>query len=167
MGKKIAIIASIIIALLLGVGVWWLFDSGRLVYSQNPGEQSGSRSSSAVCGNDLVSRYSDAATYTLREGSEGPSIDIKTLNELSSEVKAIDGYKDDPSCQSVLFQIAVLNDNYDEAKVAHEAVVRLHEAGRFPDSNILGNGTLAQHEKYLQGLTGFNGLTGLEDEYIE
>lgn len=166
MVKNIAITVSIIIALLLGFGVWWLFDSGRLIYSNDPARAGGSEVA-LVCNDEIVTSYSEAATFTARDDDEDPSIDMDTLNALVVDIKKREGYKDDPSCQSILFQVAVLNDDYDEAKLAHEALVSLHEKGRYPNNNILGNGTLSQHQNYLYSLTGFEGLTGLEDEYIE
>lgn len=165
MAKKITIAVSVIIALLLGVGVWWLFDTGRLVYSQNP-EQIDERVA-IVCDEEMVTRYSDAAKYTIRDGAEEPSIDKDGLNAVRDDVSKLDGNANDPTCQLILFQVAVQNDDYEAAKLANDSLIKLHADGRFPNNNVLGIGTLSQNDSYLQGLTGYDGLTGLEDEVIE
>ena len=165
--KKSVIISSIVGVVVLAIvaGVWWLFSSNRLVYVADP--EKGVAMPAAVCTDEDVDRYSLAATYTLREGFDEPGPDTTELNALRDEVVQKEGYQEDPTCQQLIFQVALFNDDYDAASAAYDAQLRFHEEGRFPNNNILGTGALYQQENYLQGLTGYDGPADTEGEFNE
>lgn len=149
--KRILTILAIITSALLGVGVWWLFDTDRLTYASDPGSQS---TSSVVCGADVLDTYNAAMFYALREGSSDLTIDEKSLNNLVVEIKSKTGYKNDPTCQTILFWTAVQNDDYPAAKDAYESIKTLHDQGIFADSNIRSNQPLFTYGNYLLQLSG-------------
>lgn len=149
--KRILTILAIITSALLGVGVWWLFATDRLTYTSNPGPQS---TSSVVCGADVLDTYNAAMFYALRDGSNDLTIDEKAVESLAVEIKSKEGYKNDPTCQTILFWTAVQNDNYPAAKDAYESIKTLHDQGIFTDSNIRSNQPLFTYESYLLQLSG-------------
>lgn len=142
----IVVLAGLIIA-----GVWWLFSSGRLVYVS-------SKSSDVACGSDIVTQYNGAMFYRPRNGSNIPSLDEAGLKNLVTEIKGKTKYATDPTCQTILFWIAVHDNNYNAANDAYKAVKSLHDKGEFADSNLRSNDSLFTYQGYLNSLPG-SGVT--------
>ena len=151
--NKMRIVTTLttVILALLGAGVWWLFTSDRLTYNSDPVSRP---NSSLVCGADTVDRYNDAMFYAVREGSSDLTIDGESLNNLVVEIKNKVGYKNDPTCQTILFWTAVQNDDYSAAKDAYDSIKTMHDRGAFADSNIRSNQPLFTYESYLLQLSG-------------
>lgn len=149
--KRILTVLAIITSVLIGVGVWWLFATDRLTYSSNPDSQS---NRVAICGADIIDTYNDAMFYDLREGSSDLTIDEESLNNLVVEIKSKAGYRNDPTCQTILFWTAVQKDDYPVAKDAYESIKTLHDQGIFADSNIRSNQPLFNYGTYLLQLSG-------------
>lgn len=149
--KRVLTILAIITSVLFGVGVWWLFNTDRLTFTINPGSQS---TSSVACGADIVDTYNAAMFYAVRNGSNDLTIDENAVKNLAVEIKSKVGYKNDPTCQTILFWTAVHNDDYQGAKDAYASIKTLHDQGTFTDSNIRSNQPLFTYESYLLQLSG-------------
>lgn len=138
---------------LLGIivigGVVWLFTSGRLVWS-SPGAN---KAVGVVCGADIVDTYNGAMYMIGRNGSSDPSIDEAGVKSVQSTVKGRVGYKDDATCQTLLFWIAIHDGDYPAAKDAEAAVKRLHDKGQFANNNIRGNDAILTYDTVLYGIS--------------
>lgn len=152
MRKKILLSSIAVIGgALIGAGVWWLFNTGRLVYVANPGA---SHTIAAVCDDSVVDKYNTAMYYQVRSGSTTPSIDSEGVKTLAKEIKAKAGYETDATCQVLLFWIDVRNDDYKAARSAYVVIKDLHDKGIYPNSNIRTNDPLFTYEGYVNGLSG-------------
>lgn len=150
MRKKIgSIVTWMIILIILGTGVWWLFNTGRLAYV-NPGSQS----SSVVCDTDIVDKYNAAMYFEPRNGSNKLSIDEEGIKSLAIEIKNKTDFRTDPTCQTILFWIAVHDDDYQSANKAYEEIKTLHSKHIFADSNIRSQEPLFTYEGYVNSLSG-------------
>lgn len=136
-----------ILALLSG-GVWWLFSSGHLIYSAS------GQSSAAVCNADIVNTYNAAMYYQPRNDATESSIDQQGVKDLVSEIRTKSNFDGDPTCQTIIFWSAVLDDNYSEARTAYDAIMNLYEKRVFADSNLRSDQALFTYEQVMNGLTG-------------
>lgn len=141
-------ISIVIIVALLGVGIWWLFNTGRLVYVANPS----TTSTAVVCDSSIVDKYNTAMYYEERNGSTQPTIDEAGVRNLVSEIKGKKGYDTDATCQSILFWVAIYNKDASAARTAYDAVKSLHDKRIFADSNLRSNEALFTYEGYVSGL---------------
>lgn len=141
-----------ILLLLIGIvvvgGVVWLFASGKLVWNASK-----TTTVSRVCDTELVNKYNDAMYMIGRNGSSEPSIDEAGVKSVQSTIKSSDGYKDDATCQTLLFWIAIYNGDYPAARDAEVAVKQLHDKGQFADSNIRGNDAILTYDTVLYGIS--------------
>ena len=150
--KKIVTITAIAI-LVAAIGVIaWLFASERLVFA-NPNAGVGAVAPKPVCDTNLVAKYNDAMFFIGREGSEEPTLDEEGIKNIKKDVISKNNYKIDPTCQTLLFWIAVHESNYDAAKTAYEAVKELHDRHHFADSNIRANAALFTYEGVIEALS--------------
>lgn len=149
MAKKIIIAVSVIIALLLGVGVWWMFDTGRLVYSQD-GDTA--PSSASVCGLEMVESYNNSFVFDYNE--DRLTVDQGNLDRISDEIKSSEGYESDPTCQTILFWHAVRADDHEAATKAHESILDLHSKGQFANSDIRDAYAVSSLKMHVDSLTG-------------
>lgn len=145
----VVILTSIIV---LGVGaIIALFALGRLGWV-NPGSKVVD-AYTAVCDGNMVNEYNDAMVYTQRGESTELSLDEGVLASLPGTIKNLASYQNDPTCQTILFWIAVHDEDYDAAKAAYEAVKSLHGKRLFADSNITGNQSLSSYEGAVYSLS--------------
>ena len=107
----------------------------------------------SVCGSDIVNKYNDAMYMIGRNGSSEPSIDESGVKDVQSEVKRKTGYEKDATCQTLLFWIAIHNNDYSAAKIAATAVKELHDKGQFADNNIRGNDPILTYDPVLYGIS--------------
>lgn len=150
MNKKIFVIGvPILVVVLLSVGVWWLFNSGRLVYVA-PGSKA--PEGVAVCGNDFVEKYNEATYRVIRGDSNEATMDEPALKKLKTDITNKNGYEDDATCQTILFWLALHYDDRKEAEVSYKAVKSLHEKGAFANSNLQGNQAISTYDSFLNAL---------------
>lgn len=147
------IVLGILVAIIvLGVGtIIALFSLGRLGWVNPDSEVVNAYT--AVCDTEMVDQYNEAILYIEREGTAGLSRDEKVLDALPGTIKNLAGYKNDPTCQTFLFWIAVRDEDYEGAKAAYETVKSLHEKRLFADSNITGNQSLESYEGAVYSLS--------------
>jgi len=100
--------------------------------------------------------------YRLRDGSSMPSLDMAGLQKLVSEIKTKANYAKDPTCQTILFWVAVQNDNYNEANTAYKALKTLHDEGKYVDSNLRSSDPFFTYKQYLDNLSG-SGVKATEE----
>lgn len=146
MKKNRIIQITVIVLILLAVGVVVaLFMTGKLVWSNTTRQVS----THVVCGSDVVNKYNDAMYYVIRPGSDVPTLDTEGIKTINEDIKKKDGYKDDPTCQTLLFWIAIHNNDYTAGNEAYLAVKGMHDKGIYADSNIRGNDALFTWEGVL------------------
>lgn len=150
--RVVSIVITVILLVLLSGGVWWLFGSGHLVYSNT--NSNSSSPPTVACGTDVVDRYNAAMDYQLRNGSTETSIDEQGIKDLLAEIKAKPNFETDPTCQTIIFWSAVSDDNYKSASSAYNGLMSLHEKRIFADSNLRSDQPLFTYEETLNSLTG-------------
>jgi hypothetical protein len=162
--ESIAIIVlAVIILLLIGFGSWLLVSGKASVawsgssHSQTAADQAGNGVRDdkplRVCNGTTVGVYNNAM-YATPKSVPGPSsIDKKGLDKLAAKIKKRDGYKNDPTCQTILFWTAFENNDYKAIKPAYNALVRLHKNNKFPDNNLRNSGSLFQYKGIVKSLS--------------
>lgn len=151
MKKKNIIISTLLaLAVVVIVATLLLLVSGRLVWT---GGGAGTVAARPVCDSDIVNKYNDAMYMTLRDGAEEPSINEAGVKQVEEGIKKAEGYKDDATCQTLLFWIAVYDGDYESAKSAYSKIKSLHDKGVFADSNIRGNQALFSYEPLLNSMS--------------
>ncbi|NCU38991.1 hypothetical protein EOL96_08210 [Candidatus Saccharibacteria bacterium] len=105
-----------------------------------------------VCSADTVKTYNDFMEYKVRDGSDELSIDKDAIKKLASDIKIRENYDTDPTCQTMLFWSAYLDNDYEGAKSAYQAVTKLHDQRKFADSNIHSNAPLFTYEPTLYSI---------------
>lgn len=145
MAKKGTVLAITGVTVLVVGAVVALFVTGLLVWNPGSSKQSAS-GANIVCGNDIVDTYNAASQIAVREGATTPSVDAEGIEQVKADILSTEGYKDDPTCQAILFWIAVGADDYEAAKSAHEAVKRLHAQNNFANSNIRGDDPIFNYD---------------------
>jgi len=153
MRKKILVSSiAVIVVALIGVGVWWLFSTGRLAYVANPTNTSGKV---VACDDAIVDRYNEVSLYKLRgSDTKVPTYDKDGLAKLATEIQAKDGYKSDATCQAVLFFVAVRGNSYENARQSYETLLDLHKQGVYANSNIRSNEPLFNYPDFFNTLSG-------------
>ena len=150
--KKILLIGTpLVVFIILGFGVWWLFDTDRLEYVANPKSQS---ETLVACSTKMVDTYNSAVATEIRDGASEPFIDTEAMGSLAKQIRSTDSYESDATCQTLLFWIAFYDNDYKNAVSAHTAIKDLHDKGVFADSNITSTAPLYSYEKYLYSLSG-------------
>ena len=147
--KKLAIIVSVILLLVVGVAVG-LFVSGKVAWV---GPDTKVVTAKIVCGPELVSKYNDAMYVSFRNNEKLPSLDVEGIKNIKTEIKAKAGYEKDPTCQSMLYLIAIYEEDYEGSKLAYETVKKLHDQGMYADNNIRNNPPLFMYEAPVFGLS--------------
>jgi hypothetical protein len=148
MRKRVLLVVIAVVLAVLGGVVWWLFSSGHLVYSDTSSSQS-----KVACGTDIVDKYNAAMYYQLRNGSTEPSIDEQGVKDLVKDIKSKASFETDPTCQTIIFWVAVRDDNYKSASSAYNEIMSLHKKRIFADSNLRSDQPLFTYEETLKGLT--------------
>lgn len=150
MSKKLVLV-SVASGVIVIVGVLWLIVSGKLTvtWKSEPGGDR-VRTATQVCGDETITAYNYAAYYTLRGDSQVPSLDTGGMLKIAEDIRKMDGYADDPTCQAILFLQAYSVKEYSNAKVAYDAIKRLHGQGKFVNNNLRGVPSLAEYEPMLQ-----------------
>lgn len=149
MSKKLVIGVSVLGALLLA-SVIFLVVSGRLVLTDPNVQRSVSK---IVCDSGTVDTYNAAMLLDKRGGSDEYTFDEAGLKSLQTSIRAKDGYKDDPTCQTMLFWIAVKDEDYEAGKVAYQNVKRLYDQRIFADSNLRTDQPLFSYEAALWNIS--------------
>ncbi|HWT40833.1 MAG TPA: hypothetical protein VN081_06245 [Dongiaceae bacterium] len=156
MKKRIVGVSAVIIILLLVAGaVMWLFMSGRLTLTWNSNPASGqvqTASTHIVCDDATVTTYNTAATYTLRAGSQVPTLDTDGLKKLTSDIKTRSGYQDDPTCQTILFWQAIGANDYATARDTFAILQTLHNKHLYPDNNLMNAQSFAGYSSALEAI---------------
>jgi len=147
MSKKYILLP--LVGIIVAGVIVWLFASGRLVWSNTGANQA----VGVVCGTDIVDTYNDAMYMIGRNGSSEPSIDESGVKSVQNTVKGKAGYKDDATCQTLLFWIAIHDGDYQAAKDAEASVKRLYDKGQFANNNIRGNDAILTYDTVLYGIS--------------
>lgn len=132
--KVVAIgITSIVLVIIIGA-ITWLLVSGRVEVTFKGGTSRQITDGSVVCSNDDVVSFNDKTEFKDRGGSV--TVDQKGLSDLAGAIVNRDGYKADPTCQTIIFWSANYNDDAPAAERALAEIRKLYANNRFANSNI-------------------------------
>jgi len=153
MKKVLPIVLIIIIVAIAGVAVW-LFASGRLVWADAASPATHNVAiEKVVCGDEQVNAYNSAMYFKVRAEGQEPSIDEQGLKDLASSIRAANGYKEDPTCQNILFSIAVYQKDRTAGQEALDALNALHDRRLYADSNLSSAQPLYTYKLQLDSAT--------------
>lgn len=155
LGKKHILISSFLILLIIVGMVVGLFAAGCLaVLRKQPKQQVVLLT--RICGDDIVATYNKVSQFKETSSSEGFAIDEVGLKNLSSQIKGIKNYQNDPTCQTILLQTAIHDKDFNAAKAAYAAVKNLHAKQMYADSNLNTGGSLSSYGSLVQELSPSN-----------
>lgn len=109
--------------------------------------------SAAVCGESVINTYNLAMHYQYRDSTTEQTLDEAGLNDLEKQIPAKNGYAQDPTCQTILFWIAIHHNDATKAKAALTALNDLHSKGKYVDSNLSNNSALSTFQDTIDGLS--------------
>lgn len=149
MSKKlnVAIVATVIAVAIIGALIWAVA-SGTVRVSLGAGATTGG-SYEVVCDESIVTAYNNAS---YRDPNDG-TYDEEGLKKVGTDIKAKAGFEKDPTCQAIVFWLAVGEGNYEASKAAYESVKSLHAQRLFADSNLRGNVPLFEYEFLVKNLS--------------
>ncbi len=153
MSKKIVTGITVAVVILAVGCIAWLYVSGQVRVSWG---KTANSTAAIVCDTSVVDTYNAAMNYTVRSGSAVAGFDEAGLKKIVTDIKAKSGYESDATCESMLFWIAIHNNDYNSAKTLYASVKKLHDARVFADSNIRGNLAIFQYEDALQQINPSN-----------
>lgn len=149
------IIVSTTIAILLlviSVGAA-LFATGKVVFVNRDSDGTVISTGPNICGADIVNRYNDAMYYGPRGESNDLALDDQGIQKLIADIKAKQNYETDPTCQALLFTMAVYNKDLNAARQSFEAVKTLHAKHLYPDNNIRSAVALFEYESLIDSIS--------------
>ena len=103
-------------------------------------------SSVAVCGDAIITNYNAAMFYRVRSPEAKPTLDEAGLNNLEKEIPTKAGYAQDPTCQTILFWIAINHRDANKAQLALTALESLHSEGKYVNSNLNNSVPLSKYK---------------------
>lgn len=108
-----------------------------------------------VCNDAVINKYNAAMNYQVRgtDPNAAPTLDTKSLSELEKDIPSKAGYAGDPTCQTILFWIAVQNNDKAKAQTALTALNKLHDEFKYVDSNLANNAPLSTFDSTLNTIT--------------
>jgi len=146
------VIISVIIVLLvavIGAGVG-LIASGKLAWVDS---QTVASSSSRACGDEIIAQYNEAMFLGVREDDTEPTLDEAAIAAVKTTILETQDYAADPSCQTMLFWVATLDEDYEATRTARDALVKQNAQNIFPSNNIRGNQPLFTYDAVVDSLS--------------
>lgn len=135
--KRVAIVSSIGVGVLvIGAIITWLFVSGRVTLVINQSDETVKGPVVLVCGDETIKAFNEASTGYPTDDPMTSAIDTAALVKVADAVKKKSNYKQDPTCQTILFWTAVQERRYEEAKEAKKVVDALYADGHFANSKL-------------------------------
>lgn len=152
--KKVAIVSSIGVGVLvIGAIITWLFVSGRVTLVINQSDETVKGPVVLVCGDETIKAFNEASTGYPTDDPMTSAIDTAALVKVADAVKKKSNYKQDPTCQTILFWTAVQERKYEEAKEAKAAVDALQKDGHFANNNLRTTATPSDWQLFVDDLS--------------
>ena len=152
--KKVAIVSSIGVGVLvIGAIITWLFVSGRVTLVINQSDETVKGPVVLVCGDETIKAFNEASTGYPTDDPMTSAIDTAALVKVADDVKKKSNYKQDPTCQTILFWTAVQERKYEEAKAAKAAVDALQKDGHFANNNLRTTATPSDWQLFVDDLS--------------
>jgi hypothetical protein len=89
-----------------------------------------------VCDDAIVGTYNAASKLQPRGTNTDLTADVVGLNQLDTAIRSKSGFDQDPTCQTILFWNAIMNNDSGKAGIALTAIENLHDSHHFADSNL-------------------------------
>ncbi|OYX53938.1 hypothetical protein B7Y92_00740 [Candidatus Saccharibacteria bacterium 32-50-13] len=152
--KKVAIVSSIGVGVLvIGAIITWLFVSGRVTLVINQSDEMVKGPVVLVCGDETIKAFNEASTGYPTDDPMTSAIDTAALVKVADAVKKKSNYKQDPTCQTILFWTAIQERKYEEAKAAKAAVDALQKDGHFANNNLRTTATPSDWQLFVDDLS--------------
>lgn len=150
MSKKVIFtsIGSVVLVALIGAGIWWLFNTGRLTYVASPGIGSGA---SKVCDNGIVEEYNSTAYIN---DNDVYTVNADQRQAIVTKIKSTDGFAKDPTCRAILFWYAVSTKDKASASEQYDGLVSLRKEGKYPDPALNESTSLRLYKTQVDSLEG-------------
>ena len=142
-------VGTVLLILAIAVGIYFYVTKKPLTLAPN-----GTSVTVIVCDDSIVSTYNAASELKARGSGTDPSVDVAGLNALDSVIRAKSGYDQDPTCQTILFWNAIMNNDSGKAKLALTSIESLHDSHHFTDNNLEGNASISVMKSSLAAITG-------------
>ena len=150
---------SLTIIPLVGLGLFiivvtlagYLYSTKQLTFAF--GNASSNVRAAAICGDPVINKYNSAMNYQVRGNDTTPTLDGTGLKELEKDIPTKAGYANDPTCQTILFWIAIQHTDATKAQTALTALNSLHDQGKYVDSNLANNAPLSTFKDTIDTLT--------------
>lgn len=140
--------------LLINVAAIGLVATGYVQVSRGGSEDA----TAGVCGQQMVSIYNDAFYYTKRDDSGEETLDEPAIKQLRADINATDGASEDPTCQAMLFWIAIHYNDQEAGQKALDRVNALHDSGQYSNNDLR-----IYEPRFLYGLS-LEALAGSDQE---
>lgn len=147
--SKILLLGGVVLLLIFVLG-WFMLRNATMAKT--------------VCGDDIVSSYNSLSVYALRGESEDLTVDIEGLRALATDITAKDGYQNDPTCQTILLEISIYNEDYTSAKKALTAVEELSDKKQYAATTINGISTVDEYKTYVNQIAPATGEESQEPQ---
>lgn len=142
--RKIMVIVLAAVALLV-IAAGILIYAGRLaVIIKEPHQKA--LLSVPVCGDDIVEKYNDASLSEPKISGEY-AMDKEALSNLVTEIQDKAYYQQDPTCQTILYWVALFDSDTNGIKNAYNEVRNLYNKGLYANSNIRTTQSLSTMEQ--------------------
>ena len=152
--KKVVIVSSIGVGVLvIGAIITWLFVSGRVTLVINQSDETVKGPVVLVCGDETIKAFNEASTGYPTDDPMTSAIDTAALVKVADAVKKKSNYKQDPTCQTILFWTAIQERKYEEAKAAKAAVDVLQKDGHFANNNLRTTATPSDWQLFVDDLS--------------
>lgn len=152
--KKVAIVSSIGVGVLvIGAIITWLFVSGRVTLVINQPDETVKGPVVLVCRDETIKAFNEASTGYPTDDPMTSAIDTAALVKVADDVKKKSNYKQDPTCQTILFWTAIQERKYEEAKAAKAAVDVLQKDGHFANNNLRTTATPSDWQLFVDDLS--------------
>lgn len=129
----------------------YLYATNQLLFAF--GNAASNVRTTAVCGDSIINKYNSAMNYQVRGSDTKPTLDGPGLKELEKDIPTKAEYSKDPTCQTILFWIAIQYNNASNAQTALTALNNLHDQGKYVDSNLSNNAPLSTFKDTIDTLT--------------
>jgi regulator of replication initiation timing len=151
--KKIKIKAVILVIMaLLVVAAGVLIYIGRLaVLIKEPYQKAAL--SVLVCGNDVVKQYNDIYNMQIEDEETYYKDQQNLLSNLNAKISAKAYYEQDPTCQMIIFQGAIFNDDVSTMNEAYDNIKDLYNNGLYASSEIYGSRPQSRMEQDIANMS--------------
>ncbi len=110
-----------------------------------------------VCSEDIVNRYNKLFVNERPDNLSDVDANNTAIKAIYAEIKARAGYESDPTCQTIIFWIALRDKDVDTASTSLARIRDLHSKSIFADSNLRIYVPLSNYEDNIEAVKSSDG----------